>query len=233
MDIGTTIKKLRIKNRITQQQLAECLNVNVQTISRWETSANYPDIVMLPILARYFRVSVDYLLNGGNKMKPIESEKLIIRDWTDAYGLLEIKQNSSNFLDYLSINTPKDAQECVNLWQEYGEVFPIMLKQTDKLIGVAVLADIGRYKGYKELEIHLCDEYNTVEYSLEAINFMLKYGFSDGDLSVACSYCKPDETNMQQALEKAGFVYEGTLRKFGREMGDRLRYSILKEEFLS
>lgn len=37
MDIGVTIKKLRQKKGITQYHLAECLNVSMQTISRWET----------------------------------------------------------------------------------------------------------------------------------------------------------------------------------------------------
>ena len=36
---------------------------------------------------------------------------------------------------------------------------------------------------------------------------------------------------LQQAMERTGFVYEGTLRRFGRDRQDRLRYSILKEEY--
>jgi len=37
---------------------------------------------------------------------------------------------------------------------------------------------------------------------------------------------------MHQSMIETGFIYEGTLRKFGRDMSDRLRYLILKEEFI-
>ena len=92
MNIGKTLKRLRMKNGITQQQLADRLNVGMQTISRWETSATYPDVVMLPILARYFRVSVDYLLGvGGNAMKTttrITPRKRTDSSWTTGLASL-------------------------------------------------------------------------------------------------------------------------------------------------
>jgi transcriptional regulator with XRE-family HTH domain len=77
MQGGALIKKLRIKNGLTQNQLEEYLNVSMQTVSRWETSITYPDIFMLPILSKRFNVTVDYLLNnGGNVMKTIESDRI-------------------------------------------------------------------------------------------------------------------------------------------------------------
>lgn len=62
MDIGSIIKELRIKKGITQEQLAEMLNVSSQAISRWETSVTYPDILLLPIISNIFEVTTDYLL---------------------------------------------------------------------------------------------------------------------------------------------------------------------------
>ena len=234
MDIGTTIKKLRLKNGITQQQLADRLSVSMQTISRWETSVTYPDVVMLPILARYFRVSVDFLLNiGGNIMKPIESNRLLVREWdeNDAVGLLEIKRKSSNFMNYLRIVTPDDALNCIKIWKEYQEMYPLIFKQTSKLIGVVGLVDVNRYKGYRELEVNICDEYNNVDYATEAHKLILDYGFDEFGLLVAFSYCGCDEEVLKQALLNTGFAYEGTLRKFGRDMSDRMRYSITKEDY--
>lgn len=61
MDIGSIIKELRIKKGITQEQLAEMLNVSSQAISRWET-ITYPDILLLPIISNIFEVTTDYLL---------------------------------------------------------------------------------------------------------------------------------------------------------------------------
>jgi RimJ/RimL family protein N-acetyltransferase len=234
MDIGTSIKKLRIKSGITQHQLAECLNVSMQTISRWETSATYPDVVMLPILAKHFHVTVDYLLNiGGNIMKTIESNRLLIREWSesDATDLFEMKQKSNNFMNYLKIHTVNDSLDCIKIWKEYQEMYPVILKETGKLIGVAGLVDINRYKGYRELEVNICDKYNDVEYVTEAHKLILDYGFHELGLLVAFAYCGCDEEIIKQAMTETGFVYEGTLRKFGRDMSDRMRYSVIKDEY--
>ncbi|WP_433620596.1 helix-turn-helix domain-containing protein [Paenibacillus cellulositrophicus] len=76
MKIGSIIRKLRLQSGITQEQLSNALAVSVQTISRWETSANYPDLEMLPLIARYFRVTTDYLLGiegGNNNMKLLKT----------------------------------------------------------------------------------------------------------------------------------------------------------------
>ncbi len=62
MDIGRTIKELRQKRGITQEEFSEALRVSVQTISRWENGVNAPDLSMLPQLAVYFGVTTDYLL---------------------------------------------------------------------------------------------------------------------------------------------------------------------------
>lgn len=62
MDIGRTIKELRQKRGITQEEFSEALRVSVQTVSRWENGVNAPDLSMLPQLAVYFRVTTDYLL---------------------------------------------------------------------------------------------------------------------------------------------------------------------------
>ena len=74
MDLGKQIKALRQSRGLTQEQLAEKMDVSVQTISRWEKSVNYPDITMLPILASFFNVTTDYLLcvneDNGDKSDP-------------------------------------------------------------------------------------------------------------------------------------------------------------------
>lgn len=62
MSIGTTIKKLRREQSITQEQLAEMLGVTACAISQWETDRTTPDISQIPILANVFEVSADILL---------------------------------------------------------------------------------------------------------------------------------------------------------------------------
>lgn len=62
LSIGTNIRDLRTKYRITQEQLATFLGVTSQAVSRWEGSIVYPDIEMLPSIAEYFGVTIDCLL---------------------------------------------------------------------------------------------------------------------------------------------------------------------------
>ena len=50
--IGTFLKKLRKEKNITQEELAEKLNVSNRTVSRWETGSNMPDISLLVQLSQ-------------------------------------------------------------------------------------------------------------------------------------------------------------------------------------
>ena len=62
MQIGATIARLRREANITQEQLAAAVGVSAPAVSKWETGQSYPDITLLPALARFFGVSVDTLL---------------------------------------------------------------------------------------------------------------------------------------------------------------------------
>ena len=61
--IGENIKRLRTDRNITQEQLAEALNVSAVAVSKWERCETMPDISMLPRLAYYFQVSIDELMS--------------------------------------------------------------------------------------------------------------------------------------------------------------------------
>ena len=53
------LKKFRLSKNFTQEQVANNLNVNVQTVSRWECGTTLPDVLTLPVLARLYGVIVD------------------------------------------------------------------------------------------------------------------------------------------------------------------------------
>ena len=68
--IGSLIAELRKKQGLTQQQLADKLNLSNKTISKWESGSGSPDISNLPVLAEALEISVDELLNGElNQLK--------------------------------------------------------------------------------------------------------------------------------------------------------------------
>ncbi len=68
--VSLRIADLRKKVKVTQQELADSIGVSFQTISKWETGVNMPDITILPLLADYFKVSTDQLLG----LKPLDGE---------------------------------------------------------------------------------------------------------------------------------------------------------------
>ena len=62
--IGQMIRDLRRQHGIGQEVLALALGVSVQAVSKWETGASLPDILLLPEIARFFGVSIDALFHG-------------------------------------------------------------------------------------------------------------------------------------------------------------------------
>ena len=62
--IGQFIAVLRKANGMTQQQLADRLNVSNKAVSRWERDETAPDITLIPAIAEIFGVTCDELLKG-------------------------------------------------------------------------------------------------------------------------------------------------------------------------
>ena len=56
---SNNLKKYRIAKGFTQEQVAEKLNVNSQTVSRWECGTTLPDVLTMPALAGLYEVTVD------------------------------------------------------------------------------------------------------------------------------------------------------------------------------
>ena len=64
MTLGNRITSLRIKNHMSQGDLAERLNVSRQSVSKWETDTSVPDLDKLIALSNLFEVSLDQLIRG-------------------------------------------------------------------------------------------------------------------------------------------------------------------------
>jgi len=89
MNFGETIKKLRRQKDMTQEQLAEYLNISTQAVSRWETGASLPDITLLPMLANIFDVSTDTLLGVDIEAKEKRIQEILDHAeeyWANGYN---------------------------------------------------------------------------------------------------------------------------------------------------
>lgn len=107
--IGFRIKALRNTKGISQEELAEVLNVSRQTISKWESDIVSPDINNIQSLSNYFNVRTDYTINGNEKEPKsfpvfyiifIVAFLLILL----AINLLIINKGASNVLSTINIS---------------------------------------------------------------------------------------------------------------------------------
>ena len=64
MEVKEILKNLRERNNLTQDQMAERINVTRQAVSRWETGQTQPNPEMLKVLSREFGVSINTLLGA-------------------------------------------------------------------------------------------------------------------------------------------------------------------------
>lgn len=79
MKFNEQIKDLRTREKLTQEQFAEKLNITRQAVSNWENDRNLPDIEMLILIAQNFHISLDELILGGNDMDEVNvmTDKLV------------------------------------------------------------------------------------------------------------------------------------------------------------
>ncbi|MBQ8780811.1 MAG: helix-turn-helix transcriptional regulator [Oscillospiraceae bacterium] len=106
------LRLLREENGISQQKLAEMLNISQQAVFKYEKTASEPDISTLIKIADIFNVTVDYLI-GNSEIKEknaptnavilTEQEDKHIKHWRALPN--EIQENMDNLI--ISINSAK------------------------------------------------------------------------------------------------------------------------------
>lgn len=86
--IGVFLKELRKEKELTQEQLAERLNVSRRTVSRWETGSNMPDLDLMIEMADLYGVDLRELLDGerksGKMNKELEETVLQVAEYSSA-----------------------------------------------------------------------------------------------------------------------------------------------------
>ncbi len=75
MMFSQKIKEIRKRFDLSQEQLAEIINVSRQAITKWETGGGLPDVSNLQELSKVFGVTVDYLLDDDRNL-PVLSMRI-------------------------------------------------------------------------------------------------------------------------------------------------------------
>ena len=94
MTLGKNIQNLRKQKHMTQEELAQLLNVTRQTISKWESNYNEPDIKTLKKLACIFEITVDELIFDHEEI----IEENIVEDKNELTK--EILKTKKKVIDY-------------------------------------------------------------------------------------------------------------------------------------
>lgn len=146
MSFGTNIQYLRrMRDAMTQEALAEKLNVSRQTISKWESDEAYPVMEKLFELCDFFSCTMDQLLRSdmtrrGNAYSEVRIESLdrfrmarhavisatpeddsilVMKDWARKSGLLSLPNQK---LELIGWDFPVLSQEQINVFNMHGYV---------------------------------------------------------------------------------------------------------------
>lgn len=132
LSIGENIKLFRKAKDITQEQLAEMLNVSSQSVSRWELGTCYPDMELLPMLAEIFEITVDKLLGVDNI-----AEKKKVDEYLNRFQV--------------AINQGK-IDECISIAREGVAEYPNNYALLNKLMYALFVSgdDTGNISNWKE-----------------------------------------------------------------------------------
>lgn len=155
INIGSKIKALRKKHKITQEQLAENIGVSFQAVSKWENNIALPDITLVPVIAHYFGVSTDEILSYNSFEKDQEimdyarrSQKYRESDPNKGWEILKegLKKYPDN--DILLCNLLYVMNYNENLGKYWDETLKIASKLVDKTDSDEIRYDALRFIAY-------------------------------------------------------------------------------------
>ena len=92
MEVKEILKTLREKNNLTQEEMAQKVNVTRQAVSRWETGETQPNPEMLKVLSHEFDVSINTLLGSPRTLfcqccgMPLSEDSMISRETDGSFN---------------------------------------------------------------------------------------------------------------------------------------------------
>lgn len=117
MEIGKKLKDARIGSGLTQESVAEKINVSRQTISNWENEKSYPDIISVIKLSDLYSISLDNLLKGDSKMiEHLEESTNVIKSNQKLMGAIIINVVVAALLIALNIFIPENVYFLVGVF---------------------------------------------------------------------------------------------------------------------
>lgn len=177
--IGRKIRVLRKNKNLTQEQLAEVLSVSSQSVSKWENNLSIPDVALLPVIARYFGITMDELFNY--RLDALNYKERFIRFMADN-GVLrfgEFRLQSGRISPYyISTEKYKSGSQISKLGKFYAECMRehnikanLLVGSTGQEIPLIISTGMIMYDQYGD-DIDYCID-NTIGKNLNAEDEMI------------------------------------------------------------
>ena len=156
MQIGEKIKNYRKTAGLTQEQVADYLDVSTPAVNKWEKGNTYPDISLLPAIARLLKIDMNELFSLDSFIKAFEVGKNKIKEYPHCDSLIYSIATVLNAALTLSDVDDEKKLECNNVIVEWLERTAESPDEKVRISSIFMLA--AKYiqmEKYKEANIFL------------------------------------------------------------------------------
>lgn len=195
--IGKLIKKIRIKNKLSQKEFADKYGVTPQAVSKWETGKNIPDIAILKEICNDNNLKIDEFLSAKSmKRKNVMIIIIILLCFiVIGIGVITVKHNNDTF----------KLKTITSACKEFGLYGSIAYNKSKSSIYIDNVSYCGEKKlpKYKKISctlfereddtINVINSYESEdEKALTIDNFLKDFSFKVDDYEHSCKNYKKD-----------------------------------------
>ena len=160
MDFGDKLKQYRLKEGLSQEQLAEKIGVSRQAITKWETKRGLPDVENMIILAEIFKLTLDELVLEEVKN---QEEKPTVFESETIYDIDTQKHFDINLGGARTVTLKTGSDEKIHIvlssdtLAEIGSIFKIKLDEKKNKLDVELVNQKGvsRFEAQESVYITL------------------------------------------------------------------------------
>ena len=132
---STILQTLRKNRGVTQEQLATHLGVSPQAVSKWE-NGSYPDGDLLPQIADYFEVSIDYLYGRAKDDVSIEQQIM------DAIKGISVNEKFEHY-EHFEQTMRYIWATIIGCWPENGNYYERHRSEGSHVVGASIIDNAG------------------------------------------------------------------------------------------
>lgn len=195
--IGKLIKKIRIKNKLSQKEFADKYGVTPQAVSKWETGKNIPDIAILKEICNDNNLKIDEFLSAKSmKRKNVMIIIIILLCFiVIGIGVITVKHNNDTF----------KLKTITSACKEFGLYGSIAYNKSKSSIYIDNVTYCGEKKlpKYKKISctlfereddtINVINSYESEDgKALTIDNFLKDFSFKVDDYEHSCKNYKKD-----------------------------------------